>query len=81
MLFRSQGTGFVDLNNDGVCDNAGSCQNYNNNSTQGCHGNRQSGENGAGFVDANNNGICDRMESGEVGQGTHDPANCPMRNR
>jgi hypothetical protein len=76
-----KGAGFVDTNNDGVCDNAASCPNHNANSTQGCQGNKQSGEKGKGFVDANNNGICDHMESGEVGQGNHDPANCPMRNK
>ncbi|MDD5193918.1 MAG: hypothetical protein PHF67_05025, partial [Candidatus Nanoarchaeia archaeon] len=46
-----KGTGFVDANNDGFCDNsqAGNCQ-YKNQAN--------------GFVDADNDGLCDHMQSG-----------------
>ena len=50
---QGQGPGFVDENEDGVCDNAGT-------------GGRGQGR-GSGFVDENEDGVCDH--AGEGGQG------------
>ena len=44
ILAYGEGRGFVDADNDGICDNAADCPRY--------------GE-GRGFVDADNDGICD----------------------
>jgi hypothetical protein len=60
-------TGFIDANNDGVCDNAQS-------------GNCPYGNQANGFVDANNDGICDNaanypMHTGNGG--CHGTEGCP----
>jgi hypothetical protein len=63
--------GWVDANNDGVCDNAprdGSGQQYGMRSGQG-QGMQGAGQ-GANFVDANNDGVCDNFGTVQGRQGT-----------
>jgi len=59
-------TGFIDADNNGVCDNAGSCQYAN-----------QAG----GFVVADNNGVCDNATNCPMynaNGGCHGSEGCPM---
>ena len=63
----TKGTGFVDTNNDGVCDNAqsGDCP-YKNQAN--------------GFVDANNDGVCDNAANCPMHNsngGCHGSEECP----
>jgi hypothetical protein len=57
----SKGTKFVDLNNDGVCDNNLSGQ------LGSMSGNR--GKTRPNFIDANGDGVCDNNTTGTVGAG------------
>jgi hypothetical protein len=67
----TKATGFIDSDNDGVCDNAqsGSC------SYRGQAG---------GFVDADNDGVCDNAANCPMHNsngGCHGSEGCPMRNK
>lgn len=56
---QNRGAGFVDADNNGVCDNYGTGQGGNG------YGNGQ----GAGYVDADNNGVCDNYGASQGGNG------------
>ena len=60
----SRSAGFVDADNDGVCDNrgSGSGAGFVDADNDGVCDNRGSGS-GAGFVDADNDGVCDNRGS------------------
>lgn len=54
-----KGTGFVDNNKNGICDN------YENRTNKKTVGNNCNGQGkGKNFIDANKNGICDNYEAG-----------------
>jgi hypothetical protein len=66
-----KGTNFVDVDNDGVCDNAqsGTCPNKNK---------------GNGFVDENNDGVCDNAGNCPMhnsNKGCSGKEACPMKNK
>ncbi|MGN0499888.1 MAG: hypothetical protein ACI4HK_01940, partial [Ruminococcus sp.] len=54
--------GYVDADNDGICDNRSSGKGFIDADNDGICDNRNSGK---GFVDADNDGICDNRNSGK----------------
>ncbi len=75
-VVKSPGSGFVDSNGDGICDNSQQGKrlgpNYTDNNKDGkCDnlGNKPGNQRGRNFVDANNDGICDHRGKAMNGRG------------
>jgi len=75
-LSIQKGSGFIDSNSDGLCDNrnirgdrSGSFIDLNNDGICDNRANRSGKRNGRNFVDANNDGVCDNFTNGRNGRG------------